>query len=203
MHPSLRIWLYCISALALPGLSFFGLGILLSAALLFGGRSIGSALPAVWRARWLFLLLAAGYAYSLPGAPVLEALDRFSPSWPGVAFGALQMARLAILLVLLDLLVVRLGSARLLSGLHGILAPLGLLGLPVGRATVRIGLTLQAMEAQVSGPRRRLGELLSGAGAESAIAGETLFRLEVARWRATDYAALTIALAALVTVWAV
>lgn len=139
--------LYLISALVLPGLHFFQLALIV---LLLGAglhQRIGVLMRLAWRTRWLFLLLGLGYAYSLPGPSLLPVLADYAPSQTGVLAGALQMLRLLILLWLLDGLVVSMGQARIMAGLYGLLRPLRGLGLSAERTTVRLALTMQAMES--------------------------------------------------------
>lgn len=106
-----------------------------------------------WRTRWLFLLLFIGYAYTLPGAAAWPGLGGYAPSWPGVWAALHQVFRLAVLLALLDLLIVSMPAERLMSGLHHLLSPLARLGFPAERTTVRLALTLRAMELNAQRPR--------------------------------------------------
>ncbi len=145
LHPGSRILLYLLSALAVPGLNFFELALM---ALVIAGMGLDRLVQMfglVWRTRWLLLLLPLTYAYSLPGEALHAGLGAWSPSREGLAQGLLQVARLGLLLLLLDLLVLRLPAAELLAGIHSVLRPLSLFGLDRDRATLRLALTMEAM----------------------------------------------------------
>lgn len=200
MHPTLRIALYVLSALALPGLSFLGLSITAVLAMLLFHRNLSGARRLLWRARWLFLLLGIGYAYSLPGPTGIPVLGELSPSLPGLWLGATQMLRLFLLLWLLDGLVISMGESKLMAGLYGLFSLVGWLGFPVERTTVRLGLTLQAMEGNI-GRRRGLREAL--AGLNETAQGNNHFEIQPTAWRLSDSILLIVSLAVLVGIWRV
>jgi hypothetical protein len=200
LHPGLRILLYLLSALALPGLSFFVL--LTTAALLpvlFPGR-VGAMLHLAWRARWLFLLLGLGYAYGLPGGAAWPELGDWSPSTAGLQAAGLHMLRLLLLLWLLDVLVVGMGAQRMMAGLHGLFAGLAWLGFPAERATVRLGLTLQAMEQNSLGFRDITAMLADARAMDGA---GTRFELAHAPWHGHDTIILMLAIGGLAAAWLV
>ncbi|MDD5366856.1 MAG: hypothetical protein PHR30_16085 [Gallionellaceae bacterium] len=198
MHPALRIQLYLLSALALPGLNFFALAVA-AVCLPLGFRArLGAMLRLTWRARWLFLLLGLGYAYGLPGPAYWPLLRDWSPSLPGLQMGGLQMLRLLLLLWLLDVLVVGMGAQRMMAGLHSLFSGLRWLGFPAERTTVRLGLTLQAMESN-SLRLKDLTEMLKGLPTRGA--GPAGFTLKHEPWRARDSLVLLAALAALIGTW--
>ncbi len=182
----------------MPGLSFLGLAILAALTLLVFHRHLAGARRLVWRARWLFLLLGIGYAYSLPGPVGIPLLAEYSPSLPGIRLGAIQMLRLLLLLWLLDGLVISMGEERLMGGLHGLFSLARGLGFPVERTTVRLGLTLQAMEGNL-GRRRGLREAL--ASLHEPVSGHTHFEIRPAVWRISDTALLIVSLLLLVGAW--
>lgn len=100
----------------------------------------------VWRTRWLLLVLLFGYAYSMPGEPIWLTLGSASPSWEGGQHGAEQAARLIVLLLWLDMLVLRLPANELLTGLYQLMKPFSRIGLDARHAALRLGLTLRAIE---------------------------------------------------------
>lgn len=153
-----------------------------------------------WRARWLFLLMAVGYAYGLPGEAALPRLGGLSPSVAGLEAGGLQMLRLLLLLWLLDLLVLAMGSERMMSGLHSLFSGLRGLGFPAERTTVRLGLTLEAMESNALKFSELAGML---AGLDRTREGPAGFSLRHEPWRARDGAALTAGLILLAWSWLV
>jgi hypothetical protein len=196
LHPTSRIILYLLSALALPGLSFFVLAaVAASLSLMFRSR-LASMLRLTWRARWLFLLLGFGYAYGLPGQAALPVLGDFSPSIQGARAGGLQALRLLLLLWMLDALVVGMGTQRMMAGLHGLFGGLRWLGFPAERATVRLGLTMQAMENN-SLKLKDLTEVLTVGEARPPEAASFTLRHEP--WRLRDTLAICVALVLCVT----
>jgi len=198
LHPSLRIALYVLSALALPGLSFLGLALIAALfPVLFHSHWAG-AWRLIRRTRWLFLLLGVGYAYSLPGPAAISQLADWSPSLPGLWLGGTQMLRLFLLLWLLDGLVISMGAARLMTGLHGLFSLARGVGFPVERSTVRLGLTLQTMEGNL-GRRRSLRVAL--ASLNEPASGTDHFAIRPMPWRAQDSIMLLVALAVLVGIW--
>jgi hypothetical protein len=94
---------------------------------------------------------------------MLHGLGRFSPTWEGTVLGVSHCLRLLTIFVLLDLLVLALDREPQLAGIHGLLRPFGCLGLDAQRTTVRLGLTLQAMERPLA-ERGRLRDLLAEDG---------------------------------------
>lgn len=151
MRPASRILTYLMAALVIPGLSFFMLPILLLLPLLALFHFHRNPLKLVWRTRWLLLILLLGYAYSLPGQAALVVLGDWSPSLPGIERGSVQVLRLVILLLWLDLLVLRLDSKQLMSGIYNLLKPLAGSSVLAERFSLRLGLTLRSIEGQTRG----------------------------------------------------
>lgn len=106
------------------------------------------------RARWLFLSLLLIYTLATPGQPLGDALPLSSMTGEGVAGGAQQALRLAILLASLALLLQWLSREQLLAGIYGLLRPLRLAGINPERFAVRLGLTLSYADAL---PAAKLG----------------------------------------------
>lgn len=159
MHPASRILTYLIAALATPGLPFFMVALLTLAALPLLTVLRRAPVRLMWRARWLLLVLVLGYAYGLPGEPLLPALGDYSPSHAGLLHGSQQALRLLLLLLWLDILVLAQPADRLLEGLYRLAAPFSALGVDSRRAALRLGLTLQAIERLERG-RGNLARLL-------------------------------------------
>ncbi len=195
VHPSARILLYVISALALPGLNLFGLAILAGLLLLGQGfnswRGARAGLDLLWRTKWLFLVMFVAYAHALPGAPLVDALGEYSPSREGVVAATVQMARLILLLLMLEWMVLRMGTTEIISGLYPILARFERLGVEAERATVRLALTLAAIDARRARGQeaRRLWRWPPDPGD---LPAEPLF-LYCRPWRALDRWALALA----------
>jgi len=146
LHPGSRILIYVLAALAIPGLPFVLLGPLLLAAL--SGIWLLDRHPGrlLWRTRWLLLMLVLGYGYSVPGDAMWQALGDWAPTWSGLMAGVEHAARLVVLLLWLDVLVLALTPARMLSGLYALLHPLRWCRVDAGRVALRIALTLKAIE---------------------------------------------------------
>ncbi len=170
----------------MPGLNFFQLLVL---SLAVGVVCIGR-LRQVWallrRARWLLLLMVITYGYSLPGDALFPDLPPYMPTREGLWQGLGQAWRLALLLLLLDVLLLRLPVSDLLTGIHSIMRPFTVLGLDRERVAVRLALTMEAM-AQ---PRGWAGmrELL--AGQVPAQSGPRAYALVVRPYRMADWAVL-------------
>lgn len=146
MHPGSRILIYVLAALVIPGLSFFLAAILLALALGFIARLGRHPLHLVWRTRWLLLILVVGYGFSQPGEAAWPLLGEGSPTWSGLVLGAERAFHLMVLLLWLDVLVLSQSGDQLLSGLHGLMAPLAWMGLDSRRVALRLALTLKAIE---------------------------------------------------------
>lgn len=175
MHPASRILTYLLAALVIPGLHFFMLSICLVSgmvALFFLRRAPFGLL---WRTRWLLLVLVLGYAYGLPGEPLMPLAGGFSPSLEGLLHGGRQAMGLLTLLIWLDILVLAQTSEHLLGGLYQLAGPISRLGFESGRVALRLGLTLKAIEGMERG-RGNLMRLLSpdaGAGLPKRVHVET------------------------------
>lgn len=147
LHPATRIGLWLLLALAVAWLRWEALAVLSAAlaAALAAGRN-----PVFWsmlrRARWLLLSLLLVYGFATPGAPLWEALPALSRE--GVALGAMQAWRIALLLAGLALLMAATPPAALISGIHALLRPLVALGVDAGRFALRLALTLEYARRQ-------------------------------------------------------
>lgn len=197
MHPATRILIALLSALALPGLSFFYLAVLSLPLWLASLISPQRLFGLLRRSRWLLLGIVLVYAFQLPGPALLDAWA-WGPSQPGVVAGAVQAWRLATMLLLIDLLVLRLPAVTLLSGLFALLSPLNGLGLPAERLAVRLGLTLHAL-AQPA--RRGLPSFSLAAVAASASDLPANLTVQRYRWRARDSVSLLAVLIGVVWLW--
>jgi energy-coupling factor transport system permease protein len=126
------------------------------------------------------------YGYSLPGDALFSYLTHLAPTREGLLQGLVQAWRLVLLLLLLDVLVLRLPIPDVLTGLRSILRPLARLGMDRDRVSVRLALTMEAMER----PRGWAGmrELL--AGHVQAQAGPSTYVIAVRPYRATDWLVL-------------
>ncbi|MFN3593822.1 MAG: hypothetical protein ACK4TK_03940 [Thiobacillaceae bacterium] len=190
LHPGTRILIYALAALALPALNEMQLALLASVTALASMGRQRQVWRLIRRTRWLLLLLVLTYAYSLPGEAVWPQAGALSPSQAGLAQGLLQAARLSVLLLLLDALVLRMPTAALLSGIHQVLAPFALFGLDRARATVRLALTLEVMTCPPAWSG--VHEIIAGRLPEGQLPDRyTLTRQHFGRW---DWVVLTLML---------
>jgi energy-coupling factor transporter transmembrane protein EcfT len=197
VHPASRILTYLLAALVIPGLPFFVLTLLLFLPLAFSAWLRQSPWRLVWRTRWLLLVLFLGYGYSLPGASAATMLGDWSPSLPGLARGTEQALRLVVLLLWLDLLVLRMPAERLMAGLYTLSLPLRRLRVDVARLTLRLGLTLRAVESLERG-RGNLVHLLDE-GAASGLPDRVI--LPILPMRGRDWLLPSLLLALVVATW--
>jgi hypothetical protein len=197
VHPSARIVLYLFSALVIPGLSFFGLGCVFGAVIVGTGKRLAPVSRLLWRTRWLFLLIFAGYAYNQPGEALLPILGDWSPTREGIWSGMTSCLRLLIVLLLLDLLVLSLPREPQLAGLYGLLRPAAGLGIDAERTTIRLGLTLAAMERPIA-ERRSLRTLFLD---DNALEQEQTFLLTRFVWQTRDVALLGAGIVTLAWLW--
>lgn len=180
-------WAVAVEAAAPPVLPL--LAVAAATAFLFA-PSRSQLLKLLRRTRWLLVVLALVYAYTLPGVPAWPALGWASPSIEGVQAGGLRVARLALLLTGLAVLLGLTARARLLYGLYALTAPFAALGLDRRAFVVRLGLTLDYVESAPA-PARWLDALRGPLPEE---AGPTRFPLETERWHARDSAVILAAL---------
>ncbi len=170
-HPAAVIVLWIFLAIALQALH-------MKALLLTGGLSTAIALalsPArlyklLRRTRWVMISLLAIYGYVTPGDPVWAAAGSLSPTWQGVADGALQLCRLIFSLAGLSIALSLLDQKQLVGGIYALAYPLQLLGVSRERVAVRLALTLSYAEAAMLEPaadlRASIERMLAPPGAE-------------------------------------
>jgi len=201
VHAAARILLFLCSALVVPGLNYFVVTVLALLMLLASlPQRRSDTLRLLWRSRWLFLVILLGYAYSLPGEVAWPAVGDVSPSLPGLQSGALQATRLALMLLLLDVLVLSLDEASLLAGLHTLFRRLAWTGLDPERLTVRLALTIRLMKGRAAGNLRR--DIVTALNGEDAEAGTySRIVLPLQSWRARDTLVLAAGMVLVAWVW--
>lgn len=152
----------------------------------------------LYRTRWLLLSLVILYGLTFPGRLLAPSLGVFSPTAEGLAAGALQAWRLALLLAALALLHAACKRDCLIAGLFRLLWPFRRLGVDVSRVAGRIWLTLEYAEDADKWTRAQWHRLLEGELDDVREEGDgRAIRVEagVLRWR--DGAALLILVLAL------
>lgn len=102
------------------------------------------------RCRYLLLAIALVYGWATPGQYLWPS--PWSPTIEGLAFGALQAVRLMGVLAALQLLLWRLSSAQIFSGLYALLRPFAYVGLNRQRWALRLSLTMRFSAEFLSQP---------------------------------------------------
>lgn len=169
-HPaaSLIVWLFFIVALS----GMHGLPLLLMVAVWLALPGAWHALlQAAWRMRFLLAALCFLSGWFVPGEPCLPGMA-WSPSWAGLQLGGGQALRLLVMAASVRLLWQAYGQRGFLAGLHVLLKPLALVGLPVRCFSLRLVLTLQQAERLVQArPKLSLswlaGQLQAGEGSQT------------------------------------
>jgi len=155
LHPAARILLWCgwaaaVELAALPQLLL--LAVVNATAFVFSPIR-AEAMRLLRRSRWLFVVLFLAYAWALPGAGVWPGLGALSPTVEGLQFGVLRVARLALMLLGLAVLLALTSRARMIYGLYFLSWPLARLGFDRRAFAVRMGLTLEYVEQAPHGTR--------------------------------------------------
>ncbi len=169
LHPAVSILCWLIYALAVEWAKRYALvGLAALAALMCVAQ------PQVWsaflsllkRSRWLFLSLAAVYAWTMPGASIWPQLGGLSPSWEGLALGGERIVRLALLLAALALLLHKVSRNDLVYGLYLLAWPFYILGFDRRAFAVRLALAMEWARSSMQGTGAGIGSALRSALAE-------------------------------------
>jgi energy-coupling factor transport system permease protein len=197
VHPASRILTYLLAALVIPGLPFFMLLPGLGLALLLLLKLRRSPWPLLWRTRWLLLVLVVGYAWGLPGDPLIPLAGEYSPSLEGSLHGVRQATGLLVVLLWLDILVLAQTAEALLGGLYQLARPLGVLGVDRARLALRLGLTLKAIE----GLERGRGNLLRLLSRDTGPDLPSTLRIDTLAFRRQDYLIPGLLLGCMLVIW--
>lgn len=147
VHPTLRILVLLLLAVAIQFVPVRTL--VIAGLLLVGGASWCCRevfLKMLHRSKWLLLTLMLIFSFSTPGEFVHGWPSALAPTYEGFDAGVVQLIRLVIMLAGLSILLECTGRDALVAGFYALLRPLGGLGLPVDRLTVRLWLTLNYVE---------------------------------------------------------
>lgn len=163
-HPAVSISSWLIVAIAIELATPHQLAWFVAAALvlLADSRALQGFVRLLWRARWLWLVLLALYAWTVPGT-LLWPSD-YSPSREGLQAGLVRVARLTLMLAALARLLSELPPTQLAGGLYLLAKPFTRLGLDRRALAVRLALTLEQLEQPNQG-RNWLEELRAPAPA--------------------------------------
>ncbi len=174
------------------------LAVVIATAFLFLPSARAGVLRLLRRTRWLLAVLFVAYALSLPGAPLWPDLGSAGPTREGVISGAWRVARLALMLAGLAVLLATLSRPRLIYGLYTLSRPLAWLGLDRRAFAVRLGLTLELAE---HAPRTANWRAALMAPPDDGLA-PTRFVLPTGRWQTRDLAVILAALLLVALAWA-
>jgi energy-coupling factor transporter transmembrane protein EcfT len=148
MHPSLRILLLLLLAIAIQFMELYALAfsgtILLALAMYW---HIGLLIKILLRSRWLLLTLLLVYAFTTPGE-YLRGWDAYAPTYEGIKQGLLQAARLTMMLAALAILLGTTPRAEMMAGIYQLMRPLRVVGISVDRFTARLWLTMHYVELE-------------------------------------------------------
>ena len=154
MHPSLKIILLMLLAMSVQHAGLYTLamagGLLMLMAAYWHVALLRKLLS---RSRWLLLTLFAVYALTTPGE-YLSGWENYGLTYEGLHQGALQAARLSIMLAGLALLLGTTGRDALMAGIYRLLSPLRVFNMSPDRFTARLWLTLHYVELER--PRNKL-----------------------------------------------
>lgn len=149
-HPAVKILYWCLVALFVQHvhgvLLLATLSLLMCVAVYLCASRLVSLLR---RTRWILFTLTIVYAYAIPGSAIFPSLGVMSPTVEGLGEGAIQMGRLLGVLAGLAILLQKLSSSQLMSGLFSLVFPLKWLGVSRERFSVRLALTLQYAESSM------------------------------------------------------
>lgn len=160
LHPTTRILIGLSLIIASSTLTAYPLtaAFLLLASTLWALRD-STAWRWVRRARLLLFVPPLISGYVIAGDGVIPALDAWTPTWQGLAHGALQSLRLLVALLGLRLVMRSLSREEMTAGLMTLLAPLSYVGADIALFARRLELTLAYLE-QLDG--KKVEELLRG-----------------------------------------
>ncbi len=146
-HPAVSIssWLIAALAIELAAPSLLPLFGALALMLLLHGEAAHRFARLLWKARWLWLALAALYAWTMPGTLLWPSLA-YSPSLEGTQAGLVRISRLVLMLATLARLLSEFSPAGLAGGLYLLARPFTILGLDRRALAVRLALTLEHLE---------------------------------------------------------
>ncbi len=200
-HPAVQIFVWALLALLAQRLQ--PVPLLVLNAILFGlalRLCAVQLLSLLLRTRWILFSLLLIYAYTTPGAALLEQLGIVSPTREGVLDGLLQLGRLLCVLSGLAILLALLSQTQLISGLYTLAHPLGWFGLSRERIAVRLALTLQyaesAMRDTASDWRATIHDAL-----QPSATGATHIELQLHGFGIMDVLWLASSVAVLIGVW--
>ena len=166
LHPAVSILCWLIYALTVEWAKSYvlaGLAVLTALTCVGQAETRSAFLRLLRRSRWLFLSLAAVYAWTMPGTWIWPQLGGLGPSWEGLALGAERVIRLALLLAALALLLHKVSRDDLVYGLYVLAWPFAKLGFDRRAFAVRLALAMEWTRSSRHGARTGIGNALQSA----------------------------------------
>jgi len=187
MHPSLRILLLMLLAMAVQFMGLYALAF--SSAVLFAAAMywhIGLLTRILLRSRWLLLTMLLVYAFTTPGE-YLRGWDAYAPTYEGIRQGLLQAVRLTIMLAGLALLLGTTPREEMMAGIYRLIRPLRRAGISVDRFTARLWLTMHYVETERPKSKAAFWERFESASNSEEGAGMDAVRLNLPRFTRMDW----------------
>ena len=149
MHPAIRILCFLILIVFLARAQLVVLPLYLLAFILLSNKHfaliIRQARPLALRLRWFWLSILLLYALMIPGEPVVTFFSDIVISQEGILIGLERCASLLLVLLFFAFLNFHTSQHDWSAGIYWLARPLYLIGLPVEKITLRISLTMQAV----------------------------------------------------------
>jgi hypothetical protein len=149
MHPAIRILCFLILIVFLARAQLVVLPVYLLAFILLSNKHlvlvIRQARPLALRLRWFWLSILLLYALMIPGEPVVRFFSDIVISQEGIIIGLERCAGLMLVLLFFAFINFHTSQHDWSAGIYWLARPLRLVGLPVEKITLRISLTMQAV----------------------------------------------------------
>lgn len=142
LHPAHRLCCWLLLVIAVQCLAGTALLAALPLVALAGMPSLRRWFRLLRRMRWLLLSLLPILGWSVAGEPLWEMGAVPAPTVEGLQDGMTQLARLALVLAAVAILLETTPVAELMAGSRILLSPLRWIGADVDRAVVRLSLVL-------------------------------------------------------------
>jgi len=148
MHAGSILFLWAAAALFLQQAEGWGLGALTVASLVVAfGCARAQCVRLLARVHFLLLAILVLFAWFTPGEAVFMDWPRSGPSREGLLLALTYTGRLVALVCWVAVLLGRMPTDRLVSGLYALFRPCGAFGLPAERIALRLLLVLRHASA--------------------------------------------------------
>lgn len=149
MHPTVKILTLIFIGIIMPSLGLMQMLVfaVLLIVLLLKFR-VTHSFHMLFRMRWLFVSIFLVYGFSTPGEYLSFLPLDIALTYEGLTQGALQVARLSLMLVSIALLMKTTQREDLIVGFYGLMRPLRYFKLSPERFASRLCLTLQYLETE-------------------------------------------------------